>query len=120
MKILLWHVHGGWTDAFVRGAHEYLLPTTPEGGAWGLGRAGRDWPEAVREVDPGSLRDADVDLVVLQRTEELAEAERCSAARSARAPAACPPCSSSTTPRARPCRTRCTRSPGATTCSSPT
>jgi hypothetical protein len=107
MKILLWHVHGGWTDAFVRGAHEYLLPTTPEGGAWGLGRAGRDWPEAVREVDPGSLRDADGDLVVLQRTEELAEAERL-------------PCSSSTTPRARPCRTRCTRSPGATTCSSPT
>jgi len=76
MKILLWHVHGGWTDAFVRGDHEYLLPTTPEGGAWGLGRAGRDWPASVREVHPDDLREADVDLVVLQRTEELAEAER--------------------------------------------
>ncbi|ROP73431.1 glycosyl transferase family 1 [Frigoribacterium sp. PhB107] len=76
MKILLWHVHGGWADAFVRGRHEYLLPTTPAGGPWGLGRAGRDWPENVREVHPDDLRDADVDLVVLQRTDELAEAER--------------------------------------------
>ena len=76
MKILLWHVHGGWADAFVRGRHEYLLPTTPEGGPWGLGRAGRDWPENVREVHPDDLRDAGVDLVVLQRTDELAEAER--------------------------------------------
>lgn len=76
LTILLWHVHGGWTDAFVRGDHEYLLPTTREGGAWGLGRAGRDWPDSVTEVAPESLHDADVDLVVLQRTEELAEAER--------------------------------------------
>jgi len=76
MRILLWHVHGGWTDAFVRGDHEYLLPTTPDGGAWGLGRAGRDWPASVREVAPESLRDEDVDLVVLQRTEEIAASER--------------------------------------------
>src|SRR2546421_735067 len=26
MKILLWHVHGSWTTAFVQGAHEYLVP----------------------------------------------------------------------------------------------
>lgn len=76
MRILLWHVHGGWTDAFVRGSHEYLLPTTPEGGPWGLGRAGRDWPDAVREVAPEDLREADPDVVVLQRLEELEEVER--------------------------------------------
>lgn len=76
MRILLWHVHGGWTDAFVRGHHEYLLPTLPDGGPWGLGRAGRDWPATVREVHPLELRDTDIDAVVLQRTEELAEAER--------------------------------------------
>ena len=76
MKILLWHVHGGWADAFVRGPHTYLLPTTPQGGPWGLGRAGRDWPDSVVEVHPDDLRDAEVDVVVLQRTEELAEAER--------------------------------------------
>lgn len=76
MKILLWHVHGSWTDAFVRGRHEFLLPVLPEGGAWGLGRAGRDWPPSVREVDLATL-DADaVDAVVLQRPEEVAEVSR--------------------------------------------
>jgi len=76
MRILLWHVHGSWTDAFVRGRHEYLLPVLPEGGAWGLGRAGRDWPASVREVDLAAL-DADaVDAVVLQRPEEIDEVAR--------------------------------------------
>lgn len=76
MKILLWHVHGGWTDAFVRGGHQYLLPATPQGGPWGLGRAGRDWPDSVIEVAPEDLRGHDVDVVVLQRLEELTECER--------------------------------------------
>ncbi|WP_207457441.1 glycosyltransferase [Herbiconiux sp. SYSU D00978] len=76
MRILLWHVHGGWTDAFVRGEHEYLLPTLPERDAWGLGRGGRDWPESAIEVHPSELKDAGVDVVVLQRVEELDEAER--------------------------------------------
>jgi glycosyltransferase involved in cell wall biosynthesis len=76
MRILLWHVHGSWTDAFVRGRHEYLLPVLPGGGAWGLGRAGRDWPASVREVDVAAL-DADaVDAVVLQRPEEIDEVAR--------------------------------------------
>ncbi|MGN6446194.1 glycosyltransferase [Amnibacterium sp.] len=74
MRILLWHVHGGWTDAFVHGAHDYLLPTTPARDGWGLGLGGRDWP--AREVAPEAIRDEDVDVVVLQRPEELAEAER--------------------------------------------
>jgi glycosyltransferase involved in cell wall biosynthesis len=73
MRILLWHVHGSWTDAFVRGSHEYLLPVLPEGGPWGLGRAGRDWPDSVREVALADL-DADaIDAVVLQRPEEIDE-----------------------------------------------
>ena len=76
MRILLWHVHGGWSDAFVRGAHDYLLPVTPDGGHWGLGRGGRPWPDSAVEVPPEDLADAGVDVVVLQRTEEIAEAER--------------------------------------------
>ncbi|WP_066287456.1 glycosyltransferase [Arthrobacter sp. B6] len=73
MRILLWHVHGSWTDAFVRGRHDYLVPALPEGGPWGLGRAGRDWPASVREVALAGL-DADaVDAVVLQRPEEITE-----------------------------------------------
>jgi hypothetical protein len=74
LRILLWHVHGSWTNSFVRGAHTYLLPTLPEGGPWGGGRCGHDWPATV-EVAPGELADADVDVVVLQRTEELELAE---------------------------------------------
>lgn len=71
MKILLWHVHGGWTDAFVRGQHEYLLPVTPEGGPWGLGRAGRNWPESVSDVPLNKLSETEVDAVILQRPEEV-------------------------------------------------
>jgi hypothetical protein len=76
MKILLWHVHGAWTDAFVRGSHEYLLPVLPGHGPWGLGRAGRPWPPSVREVRLDALDPESVDVVVLQRPEELAEATR--------------------------------------------
>ncbi|MBT2501139.1 glycosyltransferase [Curtobacterium sp. ISL-83] len=76
MRILVWHVHGGWMDAFVRGPHEYLIPTTPARDAWGLGRGGRAWPANAVEIDPADVADAEVDLVVLQRTDEEAEARR--------------------------------------------
>ena len=76
MRILLWHVHGSWTDAFVRGAHQYLLPVLPERGPWGMGRAGRPWPTSVREVRLGDLDADSVDAVVLQRPEELGEVTR--------------------------------------------
>ena len=26
MNILIWHVHGAWTTAFVQGKHRYLIP----------------------------------------------------------------------------------------------
>ncbi|GAA3338296.1 glycosyltransferase [Curtobacterium pusillum] len=76
MRILVWHVHGGWMDAFVRGPHEYLIPTTPARDAWGLGRGGRDWPVSAIEIDPAAIAEAEVDVVVLQRTEEFDEARR--------------------------------------------
>jgi hypothetical protein len=70
--VLLWHVHGSWTTAFVAGDHEYLIPVTPDRGGDGLGRARTwDWPASAREVPPEELRDTDVDVVVLQRTREL-------------------------------------------------
>jgi hypothetical protein len=75
LRVLLWHVHGSWTDAFVRGPHHYLLPTLPEGGPWGGGRSGRDWP-TTEEIAPERLADTEVDVVVLQRTEEIELAER--------------------------------------------
>ncbi|MDQ0913628.1 glycosyltransferase [Streptomyces canus] len=72
MRILLWHVHGSWTTAFVQGPHTYVVPVTPDRGPDGLGRARTfDWPDSVVEVPPERLRDEDIDLVVLQRPHEL-------------------------------------------------
>ncbi|MFJ6537504.1 glycosyltransferase [Paenarthrobacter sp. NPDC091711] len=76
MRILVWHVHGGWMEAFVRGRHEYLLPKSSDGGAWGLGRGGREWPAAAQDVNVETLDPASVDAVVLQRPEEIAAVAR--------------------------------------------
>ncbi|AVT35782.1 glycosyltransferase [Plantactinospora sp. BB1] len=77
MNILLWHVHGSWTTAFVHGKHHYLVPVTPDRGPYGLGRARTyDWPATVRELPPERLAAEPVDLVILQRPEELELAER--------------------------------------------
>ena len=46
MRILLWHVHGGYTDSFVRGSHDYILPVNGERDAWGGGLSGWPWPRA--------------------------------------------------------------------------
>ncbi|MGA5194213.1 glycosyltransferase [Streptomyces exfoliatus] len=71
MNILLWHVHGSWTTAFVQGPHTYLVPVTPDRGPDGRGRAETfTWPSSVREVTPAELAAAPVDLVVLQRPHE--------------------------------------------------
>jgi hypothetical protein len=71
LRVLVWHVHGAWTSAFVAGRHEYLIPTGP----WGGGKCGRDWPNAV-EITAEELADTDVDVVVLQRPEEIDLAAR--------------------------------------------
>jgi glycosyltransferase involved in cell wall biosynthesis len=77
MRILLWHVHGSWTTSFVQGDHEYLLPLTPGRDSDGLGRARTwDWPPSVVEVPCEALKEADFDLVLLQRPHELELAER--------------------------------------------
>lgn len=72
MKVLVWHVHGSWTTAFVEGTHEYLVPVLPDRSADGLGRARTwDWPASAREVTPDQLREEQVDVVVLQRVRDL-------------------------------------------------
>ena len=68
MRILLWHVHGAWTTAFVHGRHEYVVPVLPDRGPDGVGIARTyAWPDGVRELPPEALRDERFDLVVLQR-----------------------------------------------------
>ena len=74
MRVLLWPIHGGYADAFVRGDHEYLLPIAagtdadPSLTAWG-------WASA-RQVPADRMRDEPIDVVVLQRLEELDECAR--------------------------------------------
>jgi glycosyltransferase involved in cell wall biosynthesis len=76
LRILLWHVHGAWTTSFVQGPHTYLLPVLPDAGPWGRGRCGRDWPAGAIDVPPRQLRELEVDVVLLQRPEELGLATR--------------------------------------------
>ncbi|SDK87979.1 hypothetical protein SAMN05216298_1804 [Glycomyces sambucus] len=76
LRILCWHVDGSWMESFIQGRHVYLLPKEPEGGPFGLGRAGHPWPRHVVDVPAEALRDTEVDVVILQRPEELALAER--------------------------------------------
>jgi glycosyltransferase involved in cell wall biosynthesis len=71
MKVLLWHVHGSWTTAFVRGGHDYVVPVTADRGPYGRGRARTwDWPTNVVELPPESLAHEHVDAIILQRPEE--------------------------------------------------
>lgn len=77
MKILLWHVHGSWTTAFVQGGHDYVLPVLPDRGPDGRGRARTwNWPATVVERRPDQLRDEPIDVVVLQRPADLELAHR--------------------------------------------
>jgi hypothetical protein len=72
VRVLLWHVHGSWTTAFVQGGHEYVVPVLADRGPDGRGRAETyPWPDSVVEATPEELRDLDVDVVVLQRPHEL-------------------------------------------------
>jgi glycosyltransferase involved in cell wall biosynthesis len=70
VNILLWHVHGSWTTAFVQGKHRYLVPVNDRRDEWGRGRARTfDWPGSVEEHALEDIRDADI--AVVQRPEEL-------------------------------------------------
>jgi hypothetical protein len=71
MRILIWHVHGSWTTAFVQGPHTYLVPVTPDRGPDGLGRARTwNWPPSVVEVPLDRLHEQDIDVAILQRPHE--------------------------------------------------
>lgn len=75
MRVLLWPIHGGYADAFVRGSHEYLLAVAGDRPGEDDGVSGWGWTRA-RAVPADALRVEDVDIVVLQRPEEIALVER--------------------------------------------
>jgi glycosyltransferase involved in cell wall biosynthesis len=72
-NVLVWHVHGSWMESFVAGPHRYLIPFSDNDLARGL--CGRDWPNAT-EVAAPHLAVEHVDLVVLQRPEEIELTQR--------------------------------------------
>jgi Glycosyl transferases group 1 len=67
LRILMWHVHGSYLWYLSHVPHEIVLPVRP-GRPHGYG--GRNgsfpWPDTVREVPVGHLRDVEVDAVVYQ------------------------------------------------------
>jgi len=69
VNVFLWSVHGSWTSAFVSGRHRYLV-AAPAGAPAG------GWPPSVVEVTPEQAAAAPVDVVLLQRPDELADAAR--------------------------------------------
>jgi hypothetical protein len=72
MNVLLWHVHGAWTTAFVQGPHTYYVPVVPGRGPDGRGRAQTYvWPENVLELSEGDAPNVRIDAVIYQRPEEL-------------------------------------------------
>jgi hypothetical protein len=76
VRILLADVHGGYTDSFIGGKHEYWFPPADANGNGGLGRIRNSAPANVCEVDAVRLRDEPPDVVVLQRLEDLQSFER--------------------------------------------
>ena len=72
LRVFVWHVHGAYTTSLVHGPHEYLVPTLPDRGPDGLGRARTySWPDSAVEITPDEARHADVDVLIVQRPEEL-------------------------------------------------
>ena len=85
MRILMWDVHGGYTDALTRGQHEYCFLRDDSPAALGLGgkglvRFGPELPERLREVTIEEVRDRPPEVVLAQRPEEaqkIGELLRC-------------------------------------------
>lgn len=71
MRILMWDVHGGYTDSLVAGTHDYLFLPHEPAGRGGLARYGASPPSHASEVSPKELDDRPPDLVLLQRLEEI-------------------------------------------------
>jgi hypothetical protein len=77
VNVLLWHLHGSWTTAFVQGSHRVVLPVVPDRGPAGRGRARTwDWPPQAVERTPEELADEPIDVVVVQRPEHEVLARR--------------------------------------------
>ena len=79
MRILFADVHGGYTDSFIGGEHEYWFPPPDATGRGGLSRirtqTGRGAPPNAHEIERARLTEDPPDLMVLQRLEDVAQFE---------------------------------------------
>ena len=70
LKILIWHVHGGYLNALAQIDHDWYLPVKPDRPAGYIGRGGRSTlPERLREVPAEQVRD--LDLVIFRRPKTI-------------------------------------------------
>jgi len=82
LKILIWHIHGGYLNAICQADHDWYLPVKagrPGGcipdGYIGYGQT-FDHPSWVREILAEQVRDLDLDVVVYQTPRNLLEDQR--------------------------------------------
>ena len=84
MRILLSDVHGGYTDSFIAGSHQYWFPPADADGRGGLSRLRESGPPNACELTPERLRDDPPDLLLVQRLEDLTSFERLTGRRAGR------------------------------------
>ena len=70
-RVLLWDVHGSYTDTLLTGPHTYLFPTRDASGRGGLSRLGGRAPGNAVELPWMQMRKEPPDVVVLQREADL-------------------------------------------------
>jgi hypothetical protein len=71
LRILMWDVHGGYTDSLLAGSHDYLFLPPDRSGRGGLARYGDSSPGNAYEVTAEELRDQPPEIALLQRLEEI-------------------------------------------------
>lgn len=71
LRVLLWNIHGGYSDSLLSGTHDYQYLPAGTSGSGGPPQLHRPSPGTVTVVTPEELRDERPDVIVLQRLEEL-------------------------------------------------
>jgi glycosyltransferase involved in cell wall biosynthesis len=73
LRVLTWPIHGSYFNTLSRLDHDWILPVkagAPEG--YG-GRGKADFPSSIQDVPAATVRDIDLDLVLLQSPRNLHE-----------------------------------------------
>ncbi|HEU5098709.1 MAG TPA: glycosyltransferase [Roseiflexaceae bacterium] len=74
LKILIWHIHGGYLNALAQLDHDWYLPVKPGRPGRYIGRGERSTlPAHLHEVPAEQVRELDLDLVILQTPENYHE-----------------------------------------------